>query len=82
MFSIKVSVQGDPGRILDKQTLSFPCPSCGFYNDIFFRQVVLRDTIICRGCHANIRLDDQMDEARKARKKIRAIFRGIEDLFR
>ena len=62
---------------LDNQTIEFACPRCGFYNPIFFKQARLRDAIICRGCKINIRLDDQMNECRKA---VRAINRAVREL--
>ncbi|MFC1712165.1 hypothetical protein ACFL6S_00785 [Candidatus Poribacteria bacterium] len=69
---------------LDKLTIDFPCPLCGFYNAIFFKQARLRDLIICRGCKANIQLDDQMNECRKAersfRRSIRELQKAIKDV--
>ncbi len=58
---------------LDKVTVEIPCPRCHFWNAIFFKQVRLRDVIICRGCKCNIHLDDRMNECRKAVRDIKAI---------
>jgi len=55
---------------IDKIPIEFSCPHCGFYNVIFFKQARLRDVIICRGCKYNIQLDDQMNECRKAKRRI------------
>lgn len=55
---------------LDRQKIEFPCPACGFYNSAFLRQVRLRDALVCRGCKSNIRLDDHMNEYRKAARRI------------
>lgn len=62
---------------LDKHTIEFPCPKCGFYNPAFLRQVRFRDVIICRGCKCNIRLDDHMNEYDRARRRMQ---RSIEQL--
>jgi len=62
---------------LAKQEIDFQCPKCNFYNSIYFQQARLRDVIICRGCKSNIRLDDQMNETRKA---IRSINRAMNEL--
>jgi hypothetical protein len=62
---------------LDNETIEFPCPQCGFYNPIFFKQARLRDVIICRGCKSNIQLDDQMNECRKAERAFR---KAVEEL--
>lgn len=64
---------------LDNETIEFPCPHCGFYNAIFFKQARLRDVIICRGCKSNIQLDDQMNECRKAEKAIRKALQELEE---
>ena len=61
----------------DKENIPLPCPNCEFYNEINLKQVRLRDVIICRGCKSNIRLDDQMNETKKA---IRSIKRAMNEL--
>ena len=62
---------------LDKETIEFDCPSCGFYNEIFYRQARLNDMIICRGCKTNIQLNDQMYECRKAYFRLKKIFNKL-----
>jgi hypothetical protein len=57
---------------LDHVKLDIECPGCRFRNNIRFRDVRLRDVVICRGCKSNLRLDDNMNECRKARKDVRA----------
>lgn len=64
---------------LDRVSLDVPCPQCRFQNDIIYRQARLRDVLICRGCKANIRLDDHMNQCRKARQELN---RAIEELER
>ncbi|RQS88131.1 hypothetical protein DF048_27830 [Burkholderia seminalis] len=66
---------------LDRMDFDVPCPRCRFENDIFGRQVRLRDVIICRGCKTNIRLDDHMNEYRKARQQIDQTFAELEHVF-
>lgn len=63
----------------DKHGIDIRCPECSFYNPIWLKQARLRDTIICRGCKANIRLDDQMNETRKAIKSIRRALIELEE---
>lgn len=67
---------------IDNETIEFPCPCCGFYNEIFFKQARLRDVFICRGCKSNIQLDDQMNECRKAEQSIRKSIQDLEKTFR
>lgn len=63
---------------LDRHTIEFLCPHCGFYNYIFFIQARLRDVVICRGCKSNIQLDDHMNECRKARQSLDRALRSLE----
>lgn len=62
----------------DKHKIEVQCPECSFYNPIWLKQARLRDVIICRGCKSNIRLDDQMNETRKAIRSIRRAMREFE----
>lgn len=63
--------------LIDNTTISAACPQCDFDNPFTLKQARLRDVIICRGCKANIQLDDQMNECRKA---VRQIERAINEL--
>ncbi len=67
---------------LDNESIEFPCPRCGFYNAIFFRQARLRDVVICRGCKSNIQLDDRMNECRKAERAFRKAMQELEKTLR
>lgn len=61
----------------DKFEVDIQCPRCDFYNPIYLKQARLRDVVICRGCKINIRLDDQMNETRKA---VRSLRHALSDL--
>jgi hypothetical protein len=63
---------------LDRHQLDVACPSCRFYNRIFYRDARLRDVVICRGCKQNIQLDDHMNQCRKARDELNRALRGLE----
>ena len=63
--------------LIDNAPISAACPLCDFENPFTLKQARLRDVIICRGCKANIQLDDQMNECRKA---VRQIERAINEL--
>lgn len=67
---------------LDRHEIEFPCPSCGFHNPATIKQARLRDAVICRGCKATIRLDDQMNECRKAVRQVRRSLREFENQVR
>ena len=64
---------------LDKYEIEFQCPNCNFYNSIQLKQARLRDVVICRGCKSNIRLDDQMNETKKAIRSIRRAMNELEE---
>jgi len=54
---------------LDKFSFDISCPQCRFSLSVRYRDARLRDVLICRGCKANIRLDDNMNQCRKARRQ-------------
>lgn len=64
---------------VNKHEVDFQCPNCNFYNSIQIKQACLRDVVICRGCKSNIRLDDQMNETRKAVRSIRRAMNALEE---
>ncbi len=63
---------------LDRAAFDIPCPRCRFENSILYRQARLRDVVICRGCKANLRLDDHMNECRKARRQVNEAMRELQ----
>lgn len=64
---------------LDRIEFEVECPRCNFGTKIFYREARLRDVLICRGCKANIQLDDRMNECRKARRQVNAAMQQLED---
>ena len=59
--------------------LDLDCPRCKFKNPFTIKQAELRDCIICRGCHCNIRLDDSLNTVRNARRGIDRAMRELQD---
>lgn len=70
--------------MLDLQEAEFevPCPSCGFYNVILMKHVIMRDTVICRGCHATLVLDDRNNEARRGARQLQTSLNDLGRAFR
>jgi hypothetical protein len=66
----------------DKMQVEIQCPKCRFYNPISLKQARLRDVVICRGCKVNIRLDDQMNETRKAIRSMRRAMNELQETLR
>jgi hypothetical protein len=69
MFGIGIHIEMEGSFDIDLHEVDIECPRCHFSNPIWIRQARLRDTIICRGCKSNIRLDDGMNTVRKARNQ-------------
>jgi hypothetical protein len=64
---------------LDRMTFFVECPKCEFTIRILYRDARLRDVLICRGCKANVRLDDSMNQCRNARRQFNNAIRELED---
>jgi len=62
---------------LDKHIVQIKCPRCAFTNPVSIKQIRLGDVTICRGCKANIRLQDHMNTTKKA---VRSINRAMAEL--
>src|SRR5271157_6432148 len=75
MFGVKARIVG--GINLDKLEVEVDCPRCKFPNPIWLKQARLRDVIICRGCKANIQLDDSMNTVRKG---VRSVHQALDQL--
>ena len=62
---------------LDRERIYIHRPRCNFWARPFLRQVRHRETIVCGGCKANIRLDDHLGSFRKAQRQVN---RALEEL--
>lgn len=66
---------------IDGAEIDTTCPRCGFTNPVWLKQVRLRDVIVCRGCKANINLDDHMNEVRNAERATRQAVAELMNAF-
>jgi transcription elongation factor Elf1 len=57
---------------LGKHRITFKCPECGFSNTVTLNQVQNEETIVCSGCHKNIKLNDKDSGTKKAIKDVNA----------
>jgi transcription elongation factor Elf1 len=64
---------------LGNTKISFKCPECGFSNTVTLSQVQRGQTIICSGCHMNIKLTDKDASTKRA---IEDVNKSIDDLNR
>jgi hypothetical protein len=67
---------------LDKMGFDVDCSKCGFSNSIKIKQVRLMDAVICRGCKSTIKLEDHMNETRKAVRSFRNAIRELDNQLR
>jgi peptide subunit release factor 1 (eRF1) len=63
---------------LDDVEIDFKCPKCGFSNKATLKQVRLGETIICSGCHENIKLIDKEASTQRAVDEIEKSFEDLE----
>jgi hypothetical protein len=63
---------------LDGERIYIHCPRCNFLARPFFRQIRHRETIVCGGCKANIRLDDYLGSFRKAQRQVNRALEEFE----
>jgi len=64
---------------LDNVSIQVQCPRCEFYNSFFMKQARLQDVIICRGCHCNIFLNDQIGECQKVIRRVEKALWELEE---
>jgi len=78
MFGIGLNIEINGNLNIDSFEVEIECPHCVFFNPIRIKQARLRETIICRGCKNNIRLDDSMNTVRKARRRLLGQFNQLK----
>lgn len=77
MLSIKITSRPARSPSLGRQEIEIPCPRCGLHSWVSFAQVLRRDYAVCRGCHANLMLDDHMGTVKRA---VRSFDRLVDSL--
>jgi peptide subunit release factor 1 (eRF1) len=59
--------------------ISFKCPECEFSNSVTLNQVQQGQTIICSGCHGNIKLVDKDASTKRATEQINDSLNDLKD---
>ena len=62
----------------DRMTIEIPCPRCGLYTWVSLGAIRRRDFAICRGCHANILLEDHLGSFHRFMRNTAKNLKGIE----
>ena len=64
---------------IDGLSADLECPSCRFSNRFTIKQARIRDVLICRGCHVNVRLDDDGNTVRRTHSRVRRALVDLEE---
>jgi hypothetical protein len=63
---------------LDRRYMEVPCPVCRIQTWVTFGEIRRRGYAICRGCHANIRLEDHLGSLHRALRRIKSALKSLE----
>jgi hypothetical protein len=63
---------------LDRQWIEIPCPLCELTTPTTLGAIRWSDVVVCRGCHANIRLIDHMASFHRFKRKFAAMLKSLE----
>jgi hypothetical protein len=75
MFKLTISVSVPE---LDRRWIEIPCPRCELETPVTLGSIRLGDVVVCRGCHSNIRLQDQMAALHSFRRRFTKLLKGME----
>ena len=62
---------------LDRHRIEVPCPLCDLTTCTTMGAVRLGDTVVCRGCHSNIRLQDHMATFHRFKRKFETMLKQL-----
>ena len=71
-FSIKVSIPD-----LDRHPIEVECPVCQLHTWVKLGEIRRRDFVICRGCHANILLEDHLGQVHRFVRSFEQMLQGM-----
>lgn len=77
MFSIKITAEVSVPN-LDRHWVDVPCPVCELTTPATMGAVRCGDVIVCRGCHANVRLHDQMASFHRFKRRFARMLKSLE----
>jgi len=61
----------------DSIPIEVPCPICGLHTWVTIGAIRRRDFAICRGCHANILLEDHLGSFQRFTRKTERILKNF-----
>ena len=60
-----------------KAAIPLPCPRCRLETPATLGAIKREESIICRGCHSNIRLRDHIGEFHRALETLNQLIRSV-----
>ena len=75
-FSFSIKVLNIPE--LDQVPIEVECPVCLLHTWVKIGEVRRRDFVICRGCHANILLEDHLGQIHRCVRGFEEMLKGME----
>lgn len=79
MFSLSITVSFPD---LDRQWIDLSCPRCRLETAVALGEIRRCEIIICRGCHANIYLQDHLGSYHRAKRQIELAFAQLAKIGR
>jgi len=68
MLSLQVKVHFPD---LDRRVIDVPCPRCELETPVQLGEIRRGEIIICRGCHANVYLEDHLGGVHRMRSRLK-----------
>jgi hypothetical protein len=62
---------------LDRHLIEVPCPRCDLHTWVTLGEIRRRDYAICRGCHANILLEDHLGSMHRIIRDLESAFKSL-----
>ena len=75
-FSFSLKIINIPD--LDRHQIEVQCPVCLLHMWVNLGEFRRRDFVICRGCHANILLEDHLGQVHRSVRDFEQMLKGME----
>jgi transposase-like protein len=62
---------------LDRHEIEIDCPICKLSNWVKIGEIRRRDYVVCRGCHANLLLEDHLGQVQRFTQEFEHLFKEL-----
>jgi hypothetical protein len=76
MISLKLTVTGKPLN-LGRHQIEISCPRCRLHTWMAISDALNHNILICRGCHANLLLNDNLGSLRRSLRSLDSAFNSL-----